>query len=103
MPRMSQGIQIIDGIDVTSDADMKKLTAAITAPVDVLINNAGYFKSECEKITAETKEEAMDFADQVLPCIACDTNAPQCLARTRATIRTCRSRPSTSAPWACCA
>ena len=53
---------------------MKKLTAAITAPVDVLVNNAGYFKAECEKITSETEEQAMDFDDQVMPFIACRTN-----------------------------
>ena len=59
-----QGIDIIEGIDVTSDDDMQKLVGAITAPVDILINNAGYFKTECEKITADTKEQAMDFDDQ---------------------------------------
>jgi len=60
-----EGIDIIEGIDVTSDDDMQRLVGAITAPVDILVNNAGYFKTECEKITAVTKEQAMDFDDQV--------------------------------------
>ena len=53
--------QIIEGIDVTVDASMSKLVAEIDAPVDVVINNAGYFKEERESILNGT----MDFADEM--------------------------------------
>ena len=53
--------QIVEGIDVTVDASMDKLVAEVGEPLDVVINNAGYFKAERESVLAGT----MDFADQV--------------------------------------
>lgn len=57
----AQPDQIISGIDVTSDSDMSKLVDAISAPLDIVINNAGYFKVERESVLDNT----MDFADQL--------------------------------------
>jgi len=57
----AMGIQVIEGVDVTSDESMAKLVKEIAAPVDVVINNAGYFKTERESVL----EGTMDFDDQV--------------------------------------
>ena len=42
--------QIIEGIDVTIDSTMDKLVNEITEPVDIVINNAGYFMKEKETV-----------------------------------------------------
>lgn len=53
--------KVIEGIDVMRDEDMKALVRGVDVPLDVLINNAGYFKSERESVLKGT----MDFADEV--------------------------------------
>lgn len=62
-----EGIQIIENIDVRNDSAMQRLVEEIKAPVDILINNAGYFKRECEKFIGNT----MDFADQLMTIDIC--------------------------------
>ena len=42
--------QIIEGIDVTIDSSMDKLVNEIAEPVDIVINNAGYFMKEKESL-----------------------------------------------------
>lgn len=43
----SIGIRVIDGVDVSNDADVAKLAEAIgDLPIDVLINNAGILRSD---------------------------------------------------------
>jgi short chain dehydrogenase len=55
-----QPTQIITGIDATKDEDTIELhTKIIGGPVDILINNAGYFKTEVETL------DALDFADEI--------------------------------------
>lgn len=54
--------KIIEGIDVTIDSSMSKLTDELKdVPVDILINNAGYFMTERESILSNT----MDFAEEI--------------------------------------
>ena len=53
--------QIIEGIDVTIDSTMDKLVNEITEPVDIVINNAGYFMKEKETVLGGT----MDFEDEL--------------------------------------
>lgn len=53
--------QIIEGIDVQKDACMPTLARVLTAPIDILINNAGYFKKERESMRKKT----MDFEDEM--------------------------------------
>lgn len=57
--------QIIEGIDVTDNAVATKLVAALkpTGPVDVLINNAGYFMVEVETVESMNFDEEMKMID----------------------------------------
>lgn len=59
--------QIIEGIDVTIDSTMDKLVAEIDEPLDVVVNNAGYFMKEKETILGGV----MDFADQMKTLDVC--------------------------------
>jgi len=52
--------EIISGVEATSDEACASIPDKVTGgPIDILINNAGYFKEECEKL------DSMDFADQL--------------------------------------
>jgi NAD(P)-dependent dehydrogenase (short-subunit alcohol dehydrogenase family) len=52
--------QIVTGVDATKDATTVDLPNKITGgPIDILINNAGYFKTEVEKL------DSLDFADEI--------------------------------------
>ena len=42
----SAGAEVIEGIDVTDPACLERLRAAIAAPIDLLINNAGLLTKE---------------------------------------------------------
>jgi len=53
--------QIIEGIDVTSDIAMNKLITELKEPVDIVVNNAGYFMKEKETVLGGT----MDFEDEM--------------------------------------
>eukprot|EP00501_MAST-03F_sp_TOSAG23-6_P002550 GSMAST32.ASY1.ANO1.2689.1 assembled CDS len=46
--------QIISGIDVTLDENVSILTKKLKVPVDIVINNAGYFYGPVERITENT-------------------------------------------------
>lgn len=54
--------QIITGIDATDTEETKQLYAKVVndgKPIDILINNAGYFKTEVEKL------DTLDFDDEM--------------------------------------
>lgn len=59
--------QIIPGVDIQKDASMATLVESLSSPIDVLINSAGYFKSERESVLNDT----MDFADEVMTIDIC--------------------------------
>eukprot|EP00051_Salpingoeca_urceolata_P028303 m.486157 g.486157 ORF g.486157 m.486157 type:complete len:305 (+) comp24211_c0_seq1:141-1055(+) len=59
--------QIIEDVDVTNDAKVAAMAAKIKAPLDVVVNNAGYFKSERESVLANT----IDAADEVTTIDVC--------------------------------
>jgi NAD(P)-dependent dehydrogenase (short-subunit alcohol dehydrogenase family) len=46
--------KVIQGVDVRNDSDMKALVAGVDQPLDILINNAGYFKKERESVREAT-------------------------------------------------
>mmetsp|Transcript_109826 Transcript_109826/g.319546 ORF Transcript_109826/g.319546 Transcript_109826/m.319546 type:complete len:333 (-) Transcript_109826:658-1656(-) len=48
------GAQQILGIDVTDDKCMGKFGEELDAPVDIVINNAGYFYGPVEQVTADS-------------------------------------------------
>eukprot|EP00514_Thraustochytrium_sp_LLF1b_P009052 CAMPEP_0184553696 /NCGR_PEP_ID=MMETSP0199_2-20130426/32964_1 /TAXON_ID=1112570 /ORGANISM="Thraustochytrium sp., Strain LLF1b" /LENGTH=329 /DNA_ID=CAMNT_0026949525 /DNA_START=40 /DNA_END=1029 /DNA_ORIENTATION=- len=50
--------QVITGIELTSDDCVAKIPKEISAPLDVVIYNAGYFKEERERLaTVDTSED----------------------------------------------
>jgi len=50
--------QIVVGVDVQDTASIKKMTEALDAPIDIVINNAGYFTTAKETLNAlDDKEE----------------------------------------------
>lgn len=51
--------EIVTGVDVTSDADCDTIASKLSEPVDILINNAGYFYEPVEKI------DSLNFAEQL--------------------------------------
>ena len=57
--------EIIEGVDVTSTACCDKMAKAVSAPLDVVINNAGYFYEPVERLTDGTMEfdEEMKMID----------------------------------------
>ena len=57
------GHQVIEGIDVTDTVAMEKLTKELTEPVDVVINNAGYFYGPKETIDALNFDEQLKMID----------------------------------------
>jgi len=64
-------VQIIKGIDVTSDEAMKTLVAAVDAPLDLVINNAGYFYGPEEKVGVGGEEGHLNFEHQMLQINVC--------------------------------
>lgn len=55
--------QIICGVDVTDAVGMRKLVSALSAPVDILINNAGYFYEPEETLESLNFEEELKMID----------------------------------------
>lgn len=51
--------QIIEGIDVTSDENVAAMAAQVNGPVDILINNAGYYWDKTEKLKNLSPEQDM--------------------------------------------
>jgi NAD(P)-dependent dehydrogenase (short-subunit alcohol dehydrogenase family) len=68
-------VEIITGIDVTSDDAMKKLAKDLKAPVDILINCAGYFYGPEEFVgvgaTHTSREGHLNFKQQMLMIDIC--------------------------------
>lgn len=58
------GVQVITGVDVTDTAAVTgKMLDEVGAPVDYVINNAGYFWSEEEKLANMNFEEQLKQID----------------------------------------
>jgi len=57
----AMGVQVVDGIDVTDNGVGKKLASALegSAPLDVVVNNAGYFMEPVEKLGS------LDFGEEI--------------------------------------
>jgi len=56
-------VQVIDSIDVTQEECMKKMVEEIDAPLDIVINNAGYFYGPVETIETLNFEEEKKMID----------------------------------------
>jgi len=52
--------QIITGVDVTDTAAVDRMASQLTAPVDIVINNAGYFTE-----VKETLADGLDFEEEL--------------------------------------
>jgi len=63
-------VLIINGIDVTSDEAMKKLTDECVDPVDIVVNCAGYFYGPAESVGVGC-EGHMNFPQQMLQINIC--------------------------------
>lgn len=56
--------EILLGVDVTSDEDCEEIASKITGgPIDILINNAGYFYEPVEKIDSLNFKEELKMID----------------------------------------
>eukprot|EP00035_Acanthoeca_spectabilis_P012350 m.220421 g.220421 ORF g.220421 m.220421 type:complete len:299 (+) comp15599_c0_seq3:2871-3767(+) len=66
-----EGVEVVQGIDVQSDSAVTESVANLSGdPVDVLINNAGYFYSgPCEAI----REGTLNFSEQLKQMDICAT------------------------------
>ena len=51
------GVQVVSGVDVASADGCQKIAEEVKEPLDVLINNAGYFYEPVEKIDSLNFEE----------------------------------------------
>ena len=60
---MAPAVQVIEGVDVTDTESVKAMTRALDAPVDVLINNAGYFYEPVETIENMAFDEELKMID----------------------------------------
>eukprot|EP00192_Tetraselmis_astigmatica_P013389 CAMPEP_0117651912 /NCGR_PEP_ID=MMETSP0804-20121206/2346_1 /TAXON_ID=1074897 /ORGANISM="Tetraselmis astigmatica, Strain CCMP880" /LENGTH=330 /DNA_ID=CAMNT_0005457923 /DNA_START=138 /DNA_END=1130 /DNA_ORIENTATION=+ len=56
-------VQVVEDIDVANIEKCKKLATAVTSPVDILINNAGYFYEPLETIDSLNFEEELKQID----------------------------------------
>lgn len=55
--------EVVTGIDVTSDEVCETIASKMTEPVDILINNAGYFYEPVEKIDSLNFKEQLKMID----------------------------------------
>ena len=58
-----EGVQVITGCDVTDTKAVEAAVAKVTEPVDILINNAGYFYEPLETITSMNFDEELKMID----------------------------------------
>lgn len=59
-------VQIITGVDVCNDGDMAKMVTEVDGkPLDIVINNAGYFPDIYEEVGVGDKPCTLDFAEQM--------------------------------------
>mmetsp|Transcript_6937 Transcript_6937/g.11660 ORF Transcript_6937/g.11660 Transcript_6937/m.11660 type:complete len:299 (-) Transcript_6937:277-1173(-) len=63
-------IQLITGIDVTKDEVMQKMVDELTEPIDILINNAGYFYGPAESVGVG-REGHLNFKQEMLMIDIC--------------------------------
>lgn len=64
VPIKLNGMEVIDGIDVTDDSCGAKLVAGLKgSKVDILVNNAGYFLEEAENMTNINYKEDLAMID----------------------------------------
>jgi len=56
-------VQIVQGVDVQDEASVAKMAAAIETPVDIVINNAGYFYGPEETLDSLNYEEELKMID----------------------------------------
>lgn len=63
-------VQMITGIDVTKDDTMAKLCAEVGDPVDIVINNAGYFYGPAESVGVGC-EGHLNFPQEMLQINVC--------------------------------
>jgi len=59
----AMNVQVITDCDVTDLDSVKKMTEEVTDPIDVLINNAGYFYEPLETIETMNFEEELKMID----------------------------------------
>jgi len=64
-------IQIITGIDVTKTDAMAKMVAEVAQPIDIVINNAGYFYGPYEEVGVGGKEGHLNFEQEMLMIDIC--------------------------------
>ena len=58
-----KNVQVIEGCDVTDLDSVNKMTEQVTDPVDIVINNAGYFYEPLETIDTMNFEEQLKMID----------------------------------------
>ena len=63
-------VEIITGIDVTRDDAMTKMTSELTAPLDIVINCAGYFYGPAESVGVGC-DGHLNFPQQLLQIDIC--------------------------------
>ncbi|KAK7238898.1 short chain dehydrogenase [Aureococcus anophagefferens] len=68
---MKEIASVIPGIDVTKDEAMATLVAGVAEPVDMVINNAGYFYGPAESVGAGENEGHLNFAQELLMIDIC--------------------------------
>ena len=59
----AMNVQVIENCDVTDTASVQKMTEQVAEPVDILINNAGYFYEPLETIETMNFEEELKMID----------------------------------------
>ena len=59
----AMNVQVIENCDVTDTSSVQKMTEQVTEPVDILINNAGYFYEPLETIETMNFEEELKMID----------------------------------------
>jgi len=64
-------IQIITGVDVTKEDTMAKMCADVATPIDMVINNAGYFYGPYEEVGVKGKEGHLNFSQEMLMIDVC--------------------------------
>ena len=62
---------VVTGIDVTKDEAMETLVKGVATPVDVVINNAGYFYGPAESVGVGKHEGHLNFAQELLMIDIC--------------------------------
>uniref|UniRef100_A0A0G4FV05 Short-chain dehydrogenase/reductase SDR n=1 Tax=Chromera velia CCMP2878 TaxID=1169474 RepID=A0A0G4FV05_9ALVE len=58
-----KGVEVIEGVDVTKTETMKNMVEALSEPLDIVVNNAGYFTEAKETIGNMLFEEELKQID----------------------------------------